>query len=479
MAKHHPNDHYFFTNLKCKVIPSIFNSTTLFVSTILVSILFAFTYRVEDSQLISFPEAEGWGKYSVGGRGGKIIEVTNLNDSGPGSLRSAIDQSGARIIVFKVSGNISLDTILTIQNDSITIAGQTAPGDGICIKNFPLEVRANEVIIRYLRFRHGDEHKNEDDAINILFSKNVIVDHCSASWGIDETLSCWGTENVTVQWCIISESLNNSYHHKGPHGYGSILGGKNSSFHHNLYAHHSSRNPRFSGGTTSPCINVDFRNNVIYNWGFNSSYGGENGKINIVRNYYKSGPATLENVKERIINPWDSTGRWYVSENFVVSSPAISDDNWNGGVQDTHYQLDNIRVLEPFEFMPIKQDLSEAVLDKILIHGGASLPKRDIIDYRILQEVKKGTASFGSSWYNEEYKLPPNKLNGIIDSQTDVGGWPELKSLPPPEDSDHDGMPDEWELKYGLNPNNYNDRIKISSSGYSYIEEYLNSLGKF
>jgi len=432
------------------------------------------------AQLLSFPEAEGWGKYTVGGRGGKIIEVTNLNDNGSGSLRKAIETEGARIVVFKLSGTINLESNLTISNDSITIAGQTAPGDGICIKNFPMEIFADEVIVRYLKIRLGDEKQVADDALNILISKNIIVDHCSVSWGIDETLSSWGNEFVTVQWCLITESLNNSFHHKGPHGYGGIWGGTNSTFHHNLFAHHTSRNPRFSGSsTTDKCTNVDFRNNVIYNWGFNSSYGGEEGTINIVANYYKSGPATRDDVKNRIVERWDSTSEFFVSDNLVDGYPQITKNNWAGGVQNKNAVFTNLKVDSPFEFIPIQQDSPEDVFSRILNHGGASIPKRDATDIRILNEVRTGTASFGSQLYAEEYYIDKNILTGIIDSQSDVGGWPKLTSLTAPKDTDHDGMPDDWEISQSLNPNDPNDRNKIAVSGYTFIEEYLNELGKF
>jgi len=251
------------------------------------------------AQQLAFPGAEGGGRFTWGGRGGKVIEVTNLNDDGlPGSLRYAINQSGARTVVFRVSGIIALVAPLKITKDSITIAGQTAPGDGICLKNFTFNVSANEVIIRFIRSRFGDQGAGMpiDDAINGYShtshaKKKIIVDHCSASWSLDETLSFYGYDSLTIQWCLISESLYNSYDPKGTHGYGGIWGGFNSTYHHNLFAHHSSRNPRFSGPTpagsgTDSSQNLDFRNNVIYNWGFNSSYGGEESEINIVNNYW-------------------------------------------------------------------------------------------------------------------------------------------------------------------------------------------------
>ncbi|HPY01290.1 MAG TPA: pectate lyase, partial [Candidatus Marinimicrobia bacterium] len=275
------------------------------------------------AQQLAFPGAEGFSRFTSGGRSGKVIAVTNLNDKGPGSLRSAIETNGARTIVFRVSGTIALKSELTIQNGNLTIAGQTAPGDGICIRNYPLIIGADNVIIRYLRVRLGDECKVEGDAISAIFQKNIIIDHCSFSWGTDEVASIRDNVNSTVQWCIISESLTHSIHHKGDHGYGGIWGGQGATFHHNLIAHNSSRNPRFNGSRYShkpEAEYVDFCNNVIFNWGFNSAYGGEGGHQNIIANYYKAGPASK--CPDRIVEPWDSTGQWYVAENFVFGFPA-------------------------------------------------------------------------------------------------------------------------------------------------------------
>ena len=221
--------------------------------------------------ILAFPGAEGYGKYTAGGRGGKVYEVTNLNDFGKGSLRAAVEAEGSRTVVFRVSGTIDLKSNLTIRNPYITIAGQTAPGDGICIKRYPLSIGADEVIIRYIRVRLGDESGVDADAISSRYNKNLIIDHVSASWSVDETMSIYHNENVTVQWCLIAESLYQSNHIKGHHGFGGIWGSNYSTYHHNLLAHHSSRNPRFASG----CGNTDYRNNVLYNWGYQSCYGGE------------------------------------------------------------------------------------------------------------------------------------------------------------------------------------------------------------
>lgn len=282
-------------------------------------------------ELPAFPGAEGFGAYTPGGRCGTVYEVTNLNDSGSGSLREAVEAKGPRIVVFHVSGNIELQSRIKIRNPYITIAGQTAPGDGICLKNCQMDVSTHDVIIRYMRFRLGDIMPDDSDALGGRGGENIIIDHCSASWSIDECVSFYRNKNLTLQWCLISESLTFSHHHKGRHGYGGIWGGTNCSFHHNLLAHHSSRNPRFSGD--GDCENVDYRNNVIYNWGFNSAYGGEGGRINMVANYYKYGPATESDCKRRIFEISDpENSKWYIADNFVYGFPAITADNWNGGV---------------------------------------------------------------------------------------------------------------------------------------------------
>lgn len=429
----------------------------------------------------AFPGAEGYGRFTTGGRGGKVSQVTNLNDSGPGSLRAAIAASGPRTVVFRISGTIRLKARLTIGNGDITIAGQTAPGDGICIADYDVSVDASNVIIRYLRFRLGDVHQLEADAISGRYRRNIIIDHCSMSWSIDETASFYDNENFTMQWCLISESLWNSYHSKGAHGYGGIWGGKGASFHHNLLAHHSSRNPRFCGSRYSarPDLEkIDHRNNVIYNWGGNSCYGAEGGSYNLVNNYYKAGPAT-GSTDDRIIEPSaddgsnaQEAGVWgifYVNGNFVDGYPEITADNWNGGVQNVSAnQIDDIRVDEPFPFAPVLTHTAENAYLVVLEDVGASLPKRDSVDLRIIEEVRTGTSTYGGTWGAGE---------GIIDSQDEVGGWPTLNSLPAPADNDKDGMADDWELAHGLDTTNAEDRNgDFNGDGYTNLEKYLSFL---
>jgi hypothetical protein len=432
-------------------------------------------------QIPAFPGAEGGGMHTTGGRGGKVLYVTSLADDGTeGTLRWAVYQKGARTIMFKVSGIISLSKPLSIKNGDLTIAGQTAPGDGICIKDYNVFVSADNVIIRFMRFRLGDLIKDhEPDAIGGKDSKNIIIDHCSSSWSVDECASFYSNENFTMQWCIISESLNNSEHPKGAHGYGGIWGGKNASFHHNLIAHHNSRNPRFNGLRRSGLKynnsldeeRVDFRNNVIYNWGDNSSYGGESGNYNIVANYFKSGPATKPSSKNRITSvdiDADPTvcppgyGKYYIQDNFVFGAPEVTKNNWKGvsfakGVTQTESKVDT-----PFMFVPIKHHTAETAFEKVMLYSGASF-KKDVIDARIVHDVKTGTATF---------KGVKNGRPGLIDSQSDVGGWPEYKSEAAPLDSNNDGIPDGW-LEKNYPTKTAND---FNSEGYTFLELYINSL---
>lgn len=445
-----------------------------------------------NAQQLAFPTAEGYGKYTVGGRGGEVYEVTNLNDSGKGSLREAVMAKGPRTVVFRVSGTIDLQSPLTIRNPYITIAGQTAPGDGICLKRYPLNIGADEVIIRYIRVRLGDESGKDTDAISCRGRKNIILDHVSASWSIDETMSVYMCENVTIQWCMITESLSQSNHVKGSHGFGGIWGSNYATHHHNLIAHHSSRNPRFaSGGGYN-----DYRNNVVYNWGYNSCYGGEYNHpniqntfgsfhVNMVANYYKPGPATQPGeVSYRIANPSyrggiDNYGKWYIADNVVEGYPEVSKDNWNGGVQvkGDEQHIAALKLEAPWEAMKIADETAAEAYEQVLKHAGASWPRRDAVDERIVQEVRGGYATYEGASYKKEAKVADmQRKTGIIDSPEEVGGWPQLKSVPAPVDSDHDGMPDEWEKQHGLNPHDAQDRNETGQDGYTHLEVYLNEL---
>ncbi len=450
-----------------------------------VLLIAVFPIRLAVAQQLAFPGAEGFGKYTTGGRGGAVIEVTNLNDDGPGSLRAAIRQSGARTIVFRVSGTIYLQSRLSVSNGNLTIAGQTAPGDGITLANYNFNINASNVIIRYIRGRLGDKANQEDDAMTCRNKQNIIVDHCTFSWGIDEVASCYDNSYFTMQWCIVSESLYHSIHVKGDHGYGGIWGGSRVSFHHNLLAHHTSRNPRFNGAREHilPYEElVDHRNNVIYNWGFNSAYGGEpsnidgsKAKYNIVGNYYKYGPGTDSGSKYyRILNPSaDATygySQWYIDSNYVYGYPDVTADNWTLGVQGpSAAQKTVMRSMTPFESDTLEHQTAEEAYASILENAGAILPRRDTVDKRIVMEVENGVATYGGAAWGAK--------SGIIDSQSDVGGFPTLYSAPALSDRDHDGMPDWWEEDNLLNPDDQSDRNgDMWGEGYTNLEYYLNSI---
>lgn len=435
-------------------------------------------------QVLAFPEAEGYGRFTTGGRGGKVLSVTNLNDSGPGSLRQAVETNGARYVLFSISGTIALKTPLRIENGDLTIAGQTAPGDGICIRNYPVFIDADNVIIRYLRFRLGDEEQVQDDALGSRRHQNLIIDHCSMSWSVDECVSFYSNENTSLQWCIISESLSHSYHEKGHHGFGGIWGGKKASFHHNLLAHHSSRNPRlgeFAGDPYALTDLVDLRNNVIYNWGYNSCYAGEGMNVNMINCYYKPGPASKD--RNRIVEIWnnqDSTsaiyGRWgkfYIAGNFVEGSAEATENNWKHGVNFrtpnplTTEELANIQLSEPHgDLANVNTHTAQEAYKLVLDHAGASLV-RDAVDQRIIDNVRQGTYTAQGS---------KGGRNGIIDSPDDVGGFPVLQSQPAPTDSSGDGIPDNWKRSIGLLPAVYQANGRDLHPDYDNIEVYFNSL---
>lgn len=439
---------------------------------------------------IAFPGAEGFGKYTTGGRGGKVCIVSNLNDDGLGSLRVALAAKGKKIIVFSISGTIHLNSKLNIGND-VTIAGQTAPGDGICLADCSVYISGNNVIVRYMRFRMGDKNQKGgmvdgnggDDAFGGGKKKNIIIDHCSMSWSTDEVFSMYGGDSTTFQWNLITEPLNYSYHFETGdkdyehHGYGGIWGGSHLSAHHNLFAHCLSRNPRFNGARLGAADEfVDFRNNVIYNWEHNSAYGGEAGKYNMVNNYYKAGPGTKDNVRYRIINPTKNEtrgfGQFFVEGNYVVGSKEVSKNNWlgidmgNGGTESDK-ALSVIKSAFPAE--PIKTDSPLDAFYLITKCVGASFV-RDTMDTRIINDVINNKGRFidvqGGYPHGTEYEKT-------------INAWPNLKSLPSLIDADQDGMPDEWEKANGLNPNDSNDAAKNTINPvYTNIEVYINSIVK-
>lgn len=465
--------------------------------------------------LPAFPGAEGHGRYTSGGRGGAVYHVTNLEDDKDnppyGSLRYCLNKSGARTIVFDVAGTIFLDDYLDIKQGNVTIAGQTAPGEGICIAGYPVRISSSNVIMRFIRVRMGDLHLEvEDDALGGRAISNVIVDHCSCSWSIDECVSFYGDKNFTMQWCIISESLRYSNHQKGGHGYGGIWGGPSASFHHNLLAHHSSRTPRLGHDYQVPeADNVDLRNNVIYNYGaVVGAYGAEGMNANIINCYYKPGPSTKTGSTRRSmimgINPNDPkadnydpnrpkwgeyfiSGNWCSSRSDIYATPtdayerACSQDNWNYGIYNsisasiTAAEKKAMRRSQPLDAGLVTTHSAQNAFEKVLATAGCSLD-RDIIDERIVKETREGKATF---------KGNVSKVGGIIDSQNDLkpsgapadwSAWPSLEGGEKPKDTDQDGMPDEWEEARGLNPKYPLDRNNKHESGYTYLEVYINSL---
>lgn len=455
-------------------------------------------------ELKAFPSAEGHGAYTSGGRGGKVIYVTNLNDSGTGSLRAAITATGPRIIAFKVAGTIRLQSPLAIANGDVTIAGQTAPGDGICLRDYPVTVNADNVIIRYMRFRMGDKAQQEADALGGRFYKNIIVDHCSMSWSTDECVTFYANENLTLQWCIITESLANSVHGKGSHGYGGVWGGTKASFHHNLLSSHGSRTPRFGDIPEDPdgynlSDLVDVRNNVYYNYSGQGCYGGEGMNINIVNNYYKPGPATSSSLSTRIaqLGPYTNKtsspifgkwGRYYIDGNFVHGHAKVYEDNWTYGVYNhfwrtlvpggefaylnTEESRRAMRLDAPLNAGEVSTHSAEQAYDLVLAYAGMSL-KRDAVDARAVSDCKTGTVTFTDGGNGSK--------NGIIDTQDAVGAWPELRfsESEVKKDTDSDGMPDDWEKANGLNPNDHKDAYQTTIDGkYTNVEVYLNSIVK-
>ena len=472
----------------------------------LLFLICSLTATAQAERQLAFPGAEGFGRYTTGGRGGKVYHVTTLEDNGKtslkGSLRWANAQSGPRTIVFDVSGTIQLKSALKL-NANTTLAGQTAPGDGICIAGYQVTLNKNN-IVRYIRFRPGDENEGEHDGLGAMDSENIIVDHCSVSWSVDECLSVYGSKNFTVQWCISSQSLNQSTHAKGNHGYGGNWGGSGASYHHNLIAHHVSRTPRLGPRPgTQTDERMDMRNNVIYNWTGNGCYGGEGMNVNIVNNYYKPGPGTPSGTKGMRIaainirtseytkhdtatpNDWDKMwhvwGKYYVDGNVNSKYNQVTNDNWTYGMWNqvdasgndgtyTAVTKDTMRISQPIVFETVTTHTAEMAYERVLDYVGASL-HRDALDQIIIDDVKNGKATFTAN----------GNSAGIINHPSDVKGdgwekWPTLAQTEVKADTDGDGMPDEWETANGLNPNDANDGNQTGANGYTNLEIYLNSL---
>lgn len=420
--------------------------------------------------LPAFPGAEGAGGSTIGGRRGRVIAVTNLADSGPGSLRAAVEAAGPRIVVFQVSGIIDLQSDLVVRHPRLTLAGQTAPGDGICLRGRSLRVEgAEDVVIRHLRVRPGASSGQPLDGIEVRASRNVILDHCSISWTIDEALNTWhGVRDLTVQWCLIAEPLDKSVHPKGAHGYGASLGGQRSSYHHNLFAHATARNPSVAGNSQEHTIDMDFRCSVIFNWQHRTC-DGKPDTVNIVNNYYKPGPATVDRARRQLVGIDDSfraygfKSRWHVAGNFLEGAPDISADNWAAGgvVLDPGVDLAEARAVEPFQVARVTTQSATEAYPLVLREAGATRPRRDPVDARLIAEVTSGRPTHG---------------RGIINSTDQVGGWPEYRSLPAPTDMDLDGMPDAWERRHGLDAADPADGVgDPDKDGYTNVEEFLNA----
>jgi hypothetical protein len=419
----------------------------------------------------AFPGAEGFGADTPGGRGGHVLRVANLNDSGAGSLREALSVPGPRIVVFLVSGTIVHTSPLKITEPYVTVAGQTAPGDGIALAGEEVRVQTHDVVLRHVRIRTGDVVPPADgwtnrDALNLGApgrpAHDVVIDHCSFSWSVDELVSIWyGSHDVTIQWSILSEALLNSRHPKGPHSMGLLAGdgATRLSIHHNLLAHNNQRNPELDGIALA-----DVRNNVVYNWGEEPALLDSRGnRVNFVGNCYRTGPDAFRSfgLTAVRVDPVASDLRLFIERN---RDPTLgpSDDNWGMVLMtDTNRPPPDrsMQALELHPVPPMSLDAAALAAVRVLADAGAARPTRDLVDHRVVR----------SAW---------SRTGRIIDSPSDVGGWPALRSAPPPKDSDRDGMPDWWERAHGLNPREAADGAQDrDGDGYTNVEEYLNVLG--
>lgn len=480
-------------------------------------------YDLRQATIPAFPGAEGGGMYSFGGRGGKVLTVTNLNDDGPGSLRWACEQGGARIVVFNVAGIIRLKTPIIVRAPYITIAGQTAPGDGVCVAGQSFQVNTHDVVVRHMRFRRGSTDVwYREDSFGGNPVGNIMIDHCSCSWGLDENISFYRhmidlgdktgprklpTCNVTIQNTISAKALD-TYNH----AFGSTIGGENASFMRNLWSCNTGRNPSIGWGGV-----FNFVNNIVYNWVHRTADGGEYSTMsNFINNYYKPGPATPRDtpVGHRIIKSesrsgklfaYPQYGRIYAVGNVMEGYPEVTADNWKGGIQVGDNTdaipaevLAMMRSREPFAMPPLTILPSEQTFDHVLAHVGATMPRRDIVDERIVEEVRTGQPyvvkklgkknPYGNVWglseksQDQEGFFKYRRLGkdsyklGIITDPGQMGGYPDYKGKPY-TDSDNDGMPDAWELANGLNPHDPTDANgDVNGDGYTNIEKYINGI---
>ena len=485
-------------------------------------------YDLRQAKIPAFPGAEGGGMYTFGGRGGKVLTVSNLNDDGPGSFRWACEQGGARIVVFNVSGIIWLKSPVNVRAPYITIAGQTAPGEGVTIAGETFNIDTHDVIVRHMRFRRGKTSVwSRDDSFGGNPMGNIMIDHCSCEWGLDENISFYRhmldlkdgkerqktpTVNVTIQNTISAKALDN-----WNHSFGSTIGGENTTFMRNLWASNTGRNPSIGWGGV-----FNFVNNVVFNWMDRTADGGDFTMMcNFINNYYKPGPVTPKDspIRHRIVcpegrsanmMPWRQFGRVYAVGNIVEGNPEVTYDNWAGGIQlvdkdgyqGNEEELMMMRSYEPFEMAPIRIMGSDQVFDWVMHNVGATIPCRDIVDEHIIEEVRTGKPyyilnyekkvkdhPYGDMWglhpdsQNEQglfrYRRLPNDSykQGIITDPRQMGGYPEYKPWQPYQDTDLDGMPDEWERQNGLNPHDPSDANgDINGDGYTNIEKYINAI---
>ena len=480
-------------------------------------------YDLRQAKIPAFPGAEGGGMFTFGGRGGKVLTVTNLNDAGPGSFRWACEQGGARIIVFNVSGNIVLKTPIIVRAPYITIAGQTAPGEGVMISGESFQVDTHDVIVRHMRFRRGNTHVwYREDSFGGNPVGNIMIDHCSCEFGLDENISFYRhmfdlhdgkpkrkvpTVNVTIQNTISAKALDT-----WNHAFGSTIGGENSTFMRNLWADNTGRNPSIGWGGV-----FNFVNNIVYNWVHRTADGGEFSTMsNFINNYYKPGPLTPKdsNVGWRIVKsesrsgklfPFKQFGRVYADGNIVEGYDAITKNNWAGGIQtadkDGDLAEDELAIMhskEPFVMPHMTILPNSQTFDYVLNNVGATIPKRDIVDQRVVDEVRTGNVYYEKKLpkvnpYGDLWGLSPKSQapdgsfkyrrlskdsykEGIITDPRQMGGYPQYKGKPY-KDSDKDGMPDEWEIANGLNPNDPSDAVKdCTGDGYTNIEKYINGI---